>query len=149
MGALLPKEANNTYAGHRLAKWVLYIYIFKSFLAGCIHMFAGDGGAQSIGSIKLDTFSQEASDTIVTVFGLWGMEQLVIGIIALTVVWRYKSLIPAIWAVYAIEYTGRGLAHLSSPGTATEHTPPGFVLDYVLLPLAIIMLIFAVKTSKR
>ena len=54
---LLPETADNTYLGHPIARWLLTFYVVKSFVAGSIHMFASDGGAQSIASIALDDFS--------------------------------------------------------------------------------------------
>ena len=43
--------ADDEFKGNRIAYWVLWIYVFKSFFAGFVHMFASDGGAQSIGSV--------------------------------------------------------------------------------------------------
>ena len=149
MNILLPEVADSKFKGNRIAYWVLWIYVFKSFFAGFVHMFALDGGAQSIGSVKLDSFTQGGADSVVTMFGLWGMEQFVIGLIVLVILWRYKSLIPLAWAIYAIEYSGRALSHVFTPGLVTEHTPPGVMVDTVLVPLAIAMLFFAIFTTKR
>lgn len=148
--ALFPKTADNNYNGHKLTKWFLYFYVFKSFFAGCVHMFAADGGAQSIASVALDSFSQGGADSVVTMFGLWGMEQFVIGLIAVVILWKYKSLIPMLWGVYAIEYIGRGIVgRFLTPGMITTYTPPGAVMDYVLIPLAIAMFLFAMYSSKK
>jgi len=146
---LFPKTADNNYKGNKIAKWVLYFYVFKSFFAGCVHMFASDGGAQSIGSVALDSFTQGGADSFVTMFAMWGMEQFVIGLIALVILWRYKSLIPMLWGVYAIEYIGRGVIPLIKPGLVTANTPPGAVMDYVLIPLAIGMFLFALLSSRE
>ena len=62
---------------------------------------------------------------------------------------RYKSLIPLILAIYVVEYTGRALSHIFTPGLLTDHTPPGVMVDNVLVPLAIIMFIFAIYTTKK
>jgi len=149
MNSLLPEVADNKFKGNKIAYWVLWVYVLKSIFAGVVHMFASDGGAQSIGSVKLDSFTQEGADSVVTMFGLWGMEQFVIGLIVLVILWRYKSLVPLAWAIYAIEYSGRALSHIFTPGLVTEHTPPGVLVDTVLVPLAIAMLIFAIFTPKR
>ena len=53
---LFPETADNTYLGHPIARWLLTFYVVKSFVAGSIHMFASDGGAQSIASITLGDF---------------------------------------------------------------------------------------------
>ena len=47
---LFPKMSDNQYHGHKLGKWLVIFYTVKSFVAGSIHMFASDGGAQSIAS---------------------------------------------------------------------------------------------------
>jgi len=146
---LFPKNADNNYKGHKLAKWVLYLYVIKSFFSGCVHMFAADGGAQSIASITLDSFTQGGADSVITMFAYWGMEQFLIGLIAVVVLWRYKSLIPMIWGVYAIEYSARYLLKFITPGVATVHTPPGAVADYVLVPIAIGMFLLALLSSRK
>ena len=149
MNILFPEVANNKFEGSKIAYWVLWLYVLKSFLAGIIHMFASDGGAQTIGSVSLDSFTQGGADSVVTMFGLWGMEQFVIGLIVFAILRRYKSLVPLAWAIYAIEYSGRVLSHAFTPGLATESTPPGVMLDTILVPLAIFMLIFSIHTAKK
>ena len=62
--------------------------------------------------------------------------------------WRYKSLIPFMALVYAIEYIGRFASHLYTPGVLSAHTPPGAVADYILVPLALVMLLFSLRESK-
>ena len=66
MKRLLPTVADNNYHGHKIAKWLLIFYIFKSFFAGCVHMFASDGGAQSIGSVTLDQFTLKGACLLYT-----------------------------------------------------------------------------------
>lgn len=112
---LIPKIVDNHYKGNKIALWVLGFYVFKSFLASSIHIFAADGGAQSIASITLDAFTQGGADSVITIFSLWGMEQFVIGIIVLVILWRYKSLIPFAWAIYSIEYLGRFFIPMLKP----------------------------------
>lgn len=149
MDILFPKIVDNHYKGHKIVLWILGFYVVKSFLASGIHMFAADGGAQSIGSITLDAFTQGGADSVITIFSLWGMEQFVIGIIVLVILWRYKSLIPFAWAIYSIEYLGRFFIPMLKPGFATDHVPPGAILDYILVPLAILMFVISIYTSKK
>lgn len=146
---LFPKVADNNYKGHKIAKWVLMIYVFKSFFSGSVHLFAPDGGAQSIASIALDQFSKEGADTVITIFGMWGLEQLVIGVVAVVILLRYKSLIPFLWCVYALEYTLRGIAHFFTPGVHSINTPPGALADNILIPVAISMFLFSLYTSSN
>ncbi len=149
LNTLFPKVADNTYKGSRIAKWLLFIIVIKSFVSGGIHLLASDGGAQSIASIALDKFTQGGADTVVTIFGMWGLEQLVIGVIAVIILCRYQSLIPMAWAIYALEYSLRGLAHFFTPGVMSVNTPPGAAADTLLIPLTIFMFLITLYTSSK
>jgi hypothetical protein len=142
---ILPKQADNTYRGHPIAKWVLILLTIKALVAGLIHMFTSDGGAQSIASITLDNFAQGAADTVITIFALWGLSQFLIGLISMVVLWRYKALIPMMYVIFLIEYTMRFAMPLFTPGVASVGTPPGVILDHVLLPVTAIMTILATR----
>ncbi len=43
-------------------------------------MFAPDGGAQSIATIPLDSYTANGADTVILIFSYWGLSQLIIGI---------------------------------------------------------------------
>lgn len=146
---VFPETADNNFNGVRLAKWLLALFVAKSFLAGGIHMFAPDGGAQSIGSVVLDQFTADGANTVITMFGLWGMEQAVIGLIGLVILLRYNSLIPLMALVYVIEYAGRFLSGLYTPGLVTAHTPPGAAADYILVPLTVLMFLLSVHNQSK
>lgn len=146
---LFPKTVNNEYKGHILGLILIMFYTLKSFVSGSIHMFASDGGAQSIASVALDQFSGGGAESVITMFGLWGMEQFVIGLITLVVLLRYKGLVPMMALAYLIEYAGRMASHLFTPGLVTSHTPPGAAADTVLVPLTLIMLILTLYIPKK
>ena len=113
---IFPKTVDNSDKGHWTAKWLLFLFAAKSFFPAGVHMFASDGGAQGNGSVALDQFSQGAAETVVTMFGAWGLEQLVIGLIALVVLLRYRTLIPMMSLAYIIEYVLRTTLPLYTPG---------------------------------
>ncbi len=140
---IFPKVVDNSYRGHATAKWLLILYVMKSFLAGSIHMFAADGGAQSIASITLDQFTQGGANSLITIFAMWGMEQVVIGLVGVVILLRYRSLIPMMTLVYVSEYLGRFAISFITPGVVSAHTPPGAVADLVLIPLTIVMFLLS------
>lgn len=146
---IFPKAADNTYRGYWIAKWLLILYVAKSFLSGSIHMFTADGGAQSIASITLDQFTQGGANSVITMFAMWGMEQFVIGLIGVVILLRYKSLIPMMTLVYVIEYLGRFVMPLFTPGVVTAHTPPGVMADNFLVPLTIVMFLLSLREPQK
>jgi predicted neutral ceramidase superfamily lipid hydrolase len=78
----------------------------------------------------------------------WGFSQLLMGFVYLVVYFRYKSLVPFIYLLILAEYSGRIAIGLVKP-LDVSHTPPGAIGDYVMVPLAIIMLILSLKRPKK
>lgn len=146
---VFPKIADNSYQGRWTALWVFGFFTAKSLVAAGIHMLAADGGAQSIASVALDQFTTGGADSVVTMFGLWGLEQLVIGLLAVAILLRYRALIPLMSLAYVVEYALRTVSPLFAPGLQTAHTPPGATADTVLLPLSVVMLVLSVLTRRE
>ena len=109
----------------------------------CIHIFAPDGGASSIAGINT---SVEGGSNVISMFAFWGLAQLLMGLVYLAVFFRYKSLIPFMYMLIIIEYSGRVLIGMVKP-LIVSHTPPGAIGDYILIPLAIMMLMLCFKRS--
>ena len=77
---LFPPTANNDYRGHWLALWVFVPITVVTLVRSGIHIFRADGGAQSIATIPLDTYSDPAATAVILVFALWGLSQLLLGL---------------------------------------------------------------------
>jgi len=144
---IFPKTIDNSYNGNKLPLYLFYLLTTVTIGRSLVHMFAPDGGAQSIGSVTLDQFTLKGADSVITMFGLWGMEQFIIGLIGFIIIRRYQSLIPLMCGVYVLEYIMRGISGFYTPGLSTAHTPPGAVADYILIPLTIIMFLFSIKKN--
>ena len=94
LSLLLPKKIDNSFLGNKVALWFFYLLTAVTLWRSQHHLFSPDGGAQSIATIPLDTYAQGASLTIIGIFALWGLSQLVIGVIYLFACIRYRALIP-------------------------------------------------------
>jgi hypothetical protein len=133
---LLPPLAGNEYRGNRLALWIFYPITFATIVRSCIHIFRFDGGAQSIATIPLDSYTQGGGAAVVTIFAFWGLSQLLLGILSLVVLLRYRALIPLMYLLLLIEYLGRMAIGLAKP-LATLETPPGARFGFVMILLAL------------
>jgi len=111
-------------------------------------MLATDGGAQSVASIPIDAFGEAARSIVILLFALWGSSQLLLGIVYIVVLCRYKSMIPLMYILIVIEYLMRiVLGHLKPIETIS--TPPGEIGNYILIPLALAMLFLSLKSPKK
>lgn len=119
-----------------------------TIIRSLIHIFARDGGAQSIATIPLAQFPSEASDVIVLIFAYWGISQLIIGILYLIISIRYQSLIPFMYLITIFEYVMRLLIARIKPIITTE-TAPGAIGNYVLPILCLIMFFLSFHKNKH
>lgn len=140
ISTLLPLPAGNTVRGPKLPVYVFAVIAVISAVRSAIHLLAPDGGAQSIAGMDL---SVPGADGIVFAFAFWGSAQLVYALIQLAVAFRYRSLVPAMYLLLILEVLLRILVGRMKP-VHFSHTPPGAVANWVVLPLAILMLTISV-----
>jgi len=62
----------NTYHGNPIAKWAFVLITIVTVARSLVHIFAHDGGAQSIATIPLDSFTAGGADVVILIFSLWG-----------------------------------------------------------------------------
>lgn len=141
---LLPRQLNNDYTGSPIALWVFVFITTITVARSLVHMFAPDGGAQSIATIPLDTFTDNGAATVILMFALWGLSQLLIGVIYVVVLWRYRALIPFMYLLVFVEYAMRIVLGALKP-IETVSTAPGAIGDYILVPLALVMLVLSLR----
>ncbi|MCH2046390.1 MAG: hypothetical protein MK212_19910 [Saprospiraceae bacterium] len=144
---VLPKQINDHYKGRKIALYFFYLFTVMTVVRSLIHMFASDGGAQSIATIPLDTFSEEGASVVVLIFSLWGLSQLIMGVFYVIVSWRYKALIPLMYVFIFFEYLMRLLLGFLKP-IVTTGTAPGGVINYVFVPLAAILFVLSISEKK-
>jgi hypothetical protein len=133
---LLPAKIDNTIRGSRIPFYIFALYAIVSTVRSCIHLLSPDGGAGTIAGMDL---SVAGADGIIFAFALWGSSQLLFALIQLLVVFRYRSLIPFMWLMLALEVLLRESVGKMKPVTFA-HTPPGAIGNQVMLPLALLML---------
>jgi hypothetical protein len=133
---ILPAAADNVIRGAKPSVYVFMLIAIVSAARSVIHLLAPDSGAGSIAGMDLSVAS---ADGIVFAFALWGSAQLLYALIQLVVVFRYGSLVPFMYFLLILETLLRILVGRLKP-VAFRHSPPGATGNYVVLPLAAIML---------
>jgi hypothetical protein len=108
-------------------------------------LFSPDGGAQSIATIPLDNYSSAASNTVVAVFSLWGLSQLILGLLYLLSCFRYKSMIPLFYLLAALEYFVRFAYIGFFKPIETTGTAPGAIINIPFTITFLVLLFFSLK----
>jgi len=137
---LLPDNPTK-FEGFRAVRIVTAIYLLVMVVRSCIHLFAADGGAQSIAGI--DT-SVEGGNNIIAIFHQWGAIQLILAVLLFVLFFRYPGFTPLILLTLALDPVMRFIAGQMMSVTSTG-TPPGEALNaaafYLLALLFIASLI--------
>jgi len=142
---LLPAKVDNTLGGSQIPLYIFALYTLVSMVRSCIHLLAPDGGAGSIAGMDLST---AGASGIIFAFGLWGSSQLLLALLQLLVVIRYRSLVPLMYLLLVLEVLLRVLVGRIKPVTFA-HTPPGAVGNQVGLPLALLLLAFSLWSGRK
>ena len=121
---LLPKNPTK-FEGFRAVRIVTAIYLLVMVVRSCIHLFAADGGAQSIAGI--DT-SVEGGNNIIAIFHQWGAIQLILAVLLFVLFFRYPGFTPLIVLTLALDPVMRFIAGQMMSLTSTG-TPPGEALN--------------------
>ena len=142
---LLPAQIDNTIRGTKIPFYIFTLYAIVSTVRSCIHLLSSDGGAGTIAGMDL---SVAGADGIIFAFALWGSSQLLFAMIQLLAVIRYRSLIPFMWLMLALEILLRELVGKMKPVTFA-HTPPGAIGNQIILPLAVVMVVWSLWSGSK
>jgi hypothetical protein len=102
--------------------------------------------ASSADGIPLDTFPAAAAQTIVSLFAIWGLAQLMMCLLYILVLARYRSMVPFMLAFLLLEHLSRKLLLQFVPMVRTG-TPPGFYINLGLLTLMIVGLALSLRSQ--
>ncbi len=142
MNPLLPQRADNAYRGHGIAPWIFALVVIVQLAQGLMSIFEGHFAATSPDGIPLDAYGAAAAQTVVALFALLGLLHVVICVLGLLVLLRYRTLIPLMFALLALEYLGRwSILHVLPIPRAG--TPGGAVVNRALLGMMIVGLALA------
>ncbi len=142
---LLPAQIDNTIRGTKIPFYIFTLYAIVSTVRSCIHLLSSDGGAGTIAGMDL---SVAGADGIIFAFALWGSSQLLFALIQLLAVIRYRSLIPFMWLMLALEVLLRELVGKMKP-VSFAHTPPGAIGNQIILPLAVAMVVWSLWSGSK
>ena len=134
------------YRGSKGSFWFLVAMSVLVTVRSLIHIFAADGGANSIAGITVES---DAGDNLVHLFAQWGLEQLILAIVAWVVIVRYRFLVPFMLLLQFFDWLMRGVIGEVKP-LVVESMPPGGVGNIIFVPMVAIALWFSLpKAGER
>jgi len=114
LSRLFPARIDNTYQGSRIALWILGLLIAVRTMQTVMILVNGYSIAQSADGIPLETYPAAAAQTIVALFTLSAVNRLVISLICVVVLVRYRRAVPLMFLLLLVSYAAGQLVGASS-----------------------------------
>jgi len=137
---ILPNDPS-TYKGHKSILIITALYLLIVVIRSCVHLFAADGGANSIAGIDV---SVEGGDNIIAIFHQWGAIQLILAGLLVVLFFRYPGLTPLVVLTLAIDPIMRAIAGQMMPVTS-QSTPPGEALNWPAFFTLVLLFVASLK----
>jgi hypothetical protein len=144
----VPQRVDNTYRGYKLALWLFALVVVMKVAMSLNSIFNGYVVASSADGIPLDTFPSAAAQTVVSLFAIWGLAHLMICLLCILALARYRSMVPLMLALLLLEQLSRRLILQFLPIVRTG-TPPGFFVNLILLALMIAGLALSLRSQSN
>lgn len=144
LGRLLPRRLDNTYRGGRPALWLFALLVLLKTVMGLNSVFNGRAVLASADGVPLDSYPAAASQTIVALFALMSVTNLMVCLLCAVVLFRYRALLPLMFALLLLEHVGRRVALLYIPIVRTG-APPGSFINLALFALMAVGLALSLR----
>ena len=135
--SLLPRRADNEYRGRKVALWIFGLVVFVKLAMGLNATFNGRSVASTADGIPLDTYTPAGAQAFVSVFALLGVAHVVLGLLCVLVLVRYRALVPMMFAFLLLEHLGKRLVVRMLP-IERIGAPPASVINLALFTLMVV-----------
>lgn len=139
---LLPQPIDNKYSGSKIALWLFGLVVFVHIVQSVMVLVNGHMTAVSADGIPLDTYPAAAAQTILAIFMLASLRRLIIALICVVVLFRYRSVVPLMFVVLGLSYLGGQLIFQFVPIVRVGR-PPGIVMNLIMFGLTLVGLMLS------
>jgi hypothetical protein len=140
LNRIFPRQIDNNFRGHWLAIWLLVPIVVVRLLIGVNSILNTRSVAISADGIPLDSFSAAGADAVVSLFAHLGLYLLLLALLGVMVLIRYRAMIPFMYLLLLVQQLG-GWAILAvhpivSSGAASAKA--GSAVVFALLAMALV-----------
>jgi hypothetical protein len=139
---LLPPRIDNTYRGYKVALWLFGLIVAVRITQSLLVIFNGYSTAKNADGIPLDTYTPAAAQTIVALFTQGALSRLIISLLCVLALVRYRSAIPFMFVLLLLNYLASKLIFQFVPLVSTG-TPPAGTVNMVMFALMIFGLVLS------
>ena len=146
---LFPKHVDNRFEGHRAALWLMGLLIALKLVVGFNSIFNTALVAQGADGIPLDRFGPDAAREVLALFALVALGQLILGLVALAALIRWRALVPFLYLVSLVEMLARRLIVQTHDVARAEASPIAWYVTWGVLGLLALGLLLSLIPARR
>ena len=134
---VLPKSFDNSYRGHKLALWLFGMLVFMKSVIGVNSIINGAAVMSTADGIALSTYPAAAAQNLVALWALIGLAHVVVGMLGVLVLIRYRGMVPLMFVLLLLQHLGGRVIGQFHPIVRTG-APPAAAINAVLLTVMIV-----------
>lgn len=142
LSRLFPARIDNTYQGRKIALWIFGLIVAVRITQSVMIFVNGYSIVQSADGVPLETYPAAAAQTILAMFALSSVNRLIIAVICVGVLLRYRRAVPMMFVVLMLIYLGGQLSGWLNP-IVRVGKPPAVIMNLTLFGLTILGLILS------
>jgi hypothetical protein len=134
---VLPRSIDNTYRGQTIALWLFGLLTLMSLVIGVNSIVNGHVVMTTADGIPLSAYPPDAVRTFVALWALLGLSRIVVGLLCVIVLVRYRGIIPFMFALLLLQHLGGRLILYFLPIVRTG-APPASAINLTFLLLIVV-----------
>jgi hypothetical protein len=147
LNPLLPRSADNAYRGYTIALWIFgFVVLWKAAIAVAV-IFNGHDAALHADGIPLESFGEAGARAFLALDAAWGLEGLMLCGLCAIALFRYRTLIPLMFAVLLLEHVLRKVIFYVMP-IASVGASPSLTINLILIGLLVSGLLLSLLQRK-
>jgi hypothetical protein len=123
------------------------LVVAVTIVQGAAVIVSGYSIVRDADGIPLDTYPPAAAQTIVALWAQRGLSRLIISLLGVAALVRYRSAIPFMFVLLMVNYLGAELLIRFMPVVRTG-TPPGPIVNFTMFALMVAGLILSIRSRR-
>ncbi len=138
LNRLFPRQADNCFEGHRAALWLLGLFVALKLVVSINSILNTASVAAGADGFPLESYGGDGARAVLMLFALDAVGQLMLALIGLAALVRYRAMVPFIYLLAVLEQVGRRAV---IEGYAIERAGQPDAVSYVIFAVLALLVL--------